>query len=183
MQTDLSTYQNDWFDPGAGRVKRLAWYLCNSIFFHSNALLPYGWKTGILRAFGANVGKGVVIKPWVNIKYPWKLTIGDHSWIGERCWIDNLDQVVIGNHVCLSQGCLILSGNHDFSKPSFDLMVKPIRIDDGAWIGARAMVTQGVEVGSHAVLVAGSVASTNLSPYGIYRGNPAEFLKERVIGS
>ncbi|MDP4687697.1 MAG: colanic acid biosynthesis acetyltransferase WcaF, partial [Salibacteraceae bacterium] len=104
-------------------------------------------------------------------------------WIGENVWIDNLDKVVIGKHVCISQGALILSGNHDFSKSTFDLIVQPITIEDGAWIGAKSVVTQGVTVASHAVLAVSSVASSSLESYSIYRGNPAVKVKERVINS
>lgn len=179
--TDLSTFDNRWFDPGAGALKRLCWYLVNAVFFNSHALMPYSFKSGMLRAFGAKVGKGVVIKPHVNIKYPWKLSLGDHCWIGEKVWIDNLDQVQIGDHACISQGALILSGNHDYRQPTFDLIVKPISIGVGAWIGARSIVTQGVHVGEHAVLVVGSVASSDLDPWWIYRGNPAEKVKQRTM--
>lgn len=135
----------------------------------------------ILRSFGAKIGKGVVIKPMVNIKYPWKLKIGDYAWIGENVWIDNLGDVSIGPHACISQGALLLSGNHDFSKKSFDLIVKPIVIGNGAWIGAKSMVTQGTIVHDHAVLAVNSVASSDLEAYGIYRGNPAVKIKQRNI--
>lgn len=182
-KTDLSRYNNDWFDTGAGAVKRLIWYLVNAVFFNSHALLPYSLKASILRIFGAKIGKGVAIKPHVNIKYPWKLTIGDYAWIGEGVWIDNLDQVTIGANACISQGALLLSGNHDYSKSTFDLIIKPIVIEEGAWIGAKSIVTQGVTVGNHAVLTAGSLASSDLEPFGIYRGNPAVKVKTREIKS
>ena len=124
QKTDLSTFDNRWFDPGAGALKRLLWYLTSWFWFESGMLVPYAWKRNILRAYGARIGKRVVVKPRVQIKYPWKLTIGDHAWIGEHAWIDNLDSVEIGANACISQGALILSGNHDYSKASFDLMVK-----------------------------------------------------------
>lgn len=183
QHTDLSKFDNSWFDPGAGALKRLLWYLTNVVFIHSHALLPYSVKGGILRMFGAKVGKGVVIKPRVNIKYPWKLSVGDHTWVGEGVWIDNLDQVTIGANACISQGALILSGNHDFTQSTFDLIVKPIVIEDGAWVGAKSTVTQGVTIGSHAVLAVGSVASNDLESFGIYRGNPAVKVKERQISA
>lgn len=179
--TDLSKFDNTGFDTGAGKLKRLMWYLCSVVFINSHALLPYSIKCGILRLFGARVAKGVVIKPRVNIKYPWKLSIGENSWIGEGVWIDCLDRVDIGANACISQGALILCGNHDYSKTTFDLIVKPIRIADGAWIGAKSIVTQGVTVGGHAVLSVGSVASSDLEAFGIYRGNPAEKVKTRTI--
>ena len=100
----------------------------------------------LLRMTGASVGAGVVIKPRVTIKYPWKLAVGNHSWIGEQVWIDNLDQVTIGAHVCISQGALLLCGNHDYKKPTFDLITGPIVLEDGVWIGAKASVALGPPV-------------------------------------
>ncbi|MEZ4722066.1 MAG: WcaF family extracellular polysaccharide biosynthesis acetyltransferase [Flavobacteriales bacterium] len=181
QQTDLSKFDNRWYNPGAGGLKRLLWYLTSIVFINSHALLPYSTKCAILRLFGAKIGKGVVIKPKVNIKYPWKLEVGDYAWIGEGVWIDNLDIVSIGANACISQGALVLSGNHDYSKSTFDLLLKPISIGCGAWIGAKTIVTQGVIVGDHAVLTVGSVASTDLEPMSIYRGNPAQKVKERRI--
>lgn len=127
------------------------------------------------------MGQHVVIKPHVNIKYPWKLKIGDNVWIGEGVWIDNLDQVTIESNACISQGAMLLTGNHNFKRSSFDLMIKPITIGAGAWVGAKAVVTPGVAMGGHAVLSVGSVASSDLDAMGIYRGNPAVKIKERVI--
>jgi len=125
----------------------------------------------------------VVLKPAVNIKYPWFLSIGDNTWIGEGVWIDNLDQVTIGKNCCVSQGALLLSGNHNYKRASFDLILKPITLEDGVWIGANSVVTQGVRCQSHSLLAVGSVASSNLEPYTIYRGNPAVSVKERIIKS
>lgn len=178
--TDLSGYDNSWYDAG-NPVKRTAWYLTNIIFFICPFFTFSSAKVFLLRLFGAKVGRGVVIKPSVNIKYPWKLKIGNHVWIGENVWIDNLGEVSIGNNVCISQGALILSGNHDYKKIKFDLVVKKILIEDGAWVGAKAIVANGAHCGSHSVLTAGSVASADLEPYSIYRGNPAVKIKERTM--
>jgi putative colanic acid biosynthesis acetyltransferase WcaF len=180
MKTDLSRFDNRWYRPGP-LWKRGLWYVCNIVFF-KNPMFPLsGLKCAILRLFGAKVGRGVVIKPSVNIKYPWKLRIGDYTWVGEGVWIDNLDSVVIGAHCCLSQGALILSGNHNYKKPAFDLLLRPIVLEDGVWIGAKSIVTQGVICHSHSMLVSGSVASSSLEANGIYRGNPAVKVKDRVI--
>lgn len=180
-KTDLTTFDNGWYRPGGNALTRLAWYLVNALFF-INPLNPVsGLKVALLRIFGAKIGKGVVIKPSVNIKYPWRLTIGDYAWVGEEVWIDNLDEVVIGPHACLSQGALLLCGSHDYKKVSFDLLTGPISIEEGAWVGAKAVVTGGVTLQSHSVLAAGSVATKNLEPYGIYQGNPAAFKRTRSI--
>ena len=96
-------------------------------------------------------------------------------------WIDNLDNVVIGNNVCISQGAFLLCGNHNYKKDSFDLITKPIIVEDGVWIGAKSTVLPGVTAKSHSILSAGSVTSKNLEPYSIYRGNPAEKVSIRTI--
>lgn len=135
-----------------------------------------------MRLFGAKVGKGVVIKPSVNIKSPWRLVIGDHAWIGEFVWIDNLVNVQIGNNCCLSQGAFLLTGNHDYKKTSFDLITGSIVLENGVWIGAKAVVCPGVTCHSHAVLTVGSVATDDLDANGIYQGNPAVKVRERKTG-
>ena len=173
-QTRLDLYNNDWYQPGGGSVKRLLWYFVNLLVFNHGLFPVSGLKVSILRAFGARVGQGVVIKPTVNIKYPWKLTIGDHVWIGEEVWIDNLDQVTIGDHCCLSQGAMLLCGSHDYTDPRFGLITKPITLETGAWIGAKALVAPGITAKGHSVLSAYSVATRDLEAYTIYQGNPAE---------
>ncbi|MCT4591701.1 MAG: WcaF family extracellular polysaccharide biosynthesis acetyltransferase [Carboxylicivirga sp.] len=179
--TDLSKYNNDWFDEGAGTFKRSIWFMINALFL-INPLNPLsGIKVRLLRYFGAKVGKGVVIKPGVNIKYPWNLEVGDYTWIGERVWIDNLDKVIIGANCCLSQEALILIGNHNYKKSTFDLQISPVVLEDGVWLGARSIVTGGVTCKSHSVLAVNSVASKSLEANGIYRGNPAVKVKERII--
>ena len=168
---------------GRGWLVRSVWYLTNAIFFKSSWWVCPGMKSMILKLFGAKVGKGVIIKPSVNIKYPWKLLIGDHVWVGENVWIDNLAEVRIGNHVCLSQGCFLETGNHDYTSPTFDLMTGPIFLEDGCWVGAKAVVCPGVRLGSHSVLTVGSVAVSDLEPYMIYQGNPAVPVKKRIINT
>jgi putative colanic acid biosynthesis acetyltransferase WcaF len=178
--TDLSRYNNDWYNPGAGFLKRSLWFCLNACFFTSRFPVNAA-KLFLLRLFGARVGKGVVVKPGVNIKYPWNLMIGNYVWIGENVWIDNLSLVTLGDHVCLSQGAFILCGNHNYSKSEFDLQVSPVILEEGVWIGAKAIVCPGVTCSSHSVLTAGSLASKNLDSFMIYQGNPALPVKERKI--
>ena len=135
----------------------------------------------LLRIFGSKVGNGVVIKPLVRIKNPWRLTIGNFCWIGEDVWIDNIENVTIGNNVCLSQGAVLSTGNHDYTKSDFPPRYDKIIIEDGVWICAKAIVCPGVVCKSHSVLTVNSVATKNMEEFKIYSGNPAEFMRERVI--
>lgn len=181
MTTDLSRYDNSEYKPGAGIIRQIAWYYTNAIFFRT-ALFPIsGMKRFLLRCFGAKVGRGVNIKPSVNIKYPWRLTIGDYSWIGEQSWIDNLDDVVIGNHCCISQGAMLLCGNHNYRRPTFDLKTGRITLEDGVWIGAHSIVCPGITCKSHSMLAVNSVATRNLAAWTIYQGNPAVKAATRVF--
>lgn len=160
-------------------LKRVGWYWINAVFF-INPLFPFSsFKVFLLRLFGAQIGKGVVIKPSVNIKYPWRLKIGNDTWIGENVWIDNLANVRIGNNVCISQGAMLLCGNHNYKKSTFDLIVGEIALEDGAWVGAQSIVCPGVTLHSHSVLCVNSVAHRDLESYSVCLGNPARKIRNR----
>jgi putative colanic acid biosynthesis acetyltransferase WcaF len=178
LKTDLSTYNNDWYQPGS-RLKCALWYLISLLFFQCAWNVSSKLKLFWLRLFGAQLGNGIVIKPKVSIKYPWKLTVGDQCWIGENVWIDNLDQVTLEANVCISQGALLLCGNHNYKSQNFDLMIAPIYLEEGSWVGAKCAVAPGVRFFSHAVLSMGSVATKHLEAYSIYSGNPAVKVKSR----
>ena len=179
-KVDFSLYDNSHYEPGSA-IKRGLWYIVSLVFFQSY-LFPFSsLKRFLLRMFGAQIAGGVVIKPCVLIKYPWFLKVDKNTWIGEKAWIDNLALVTIGANVSVSQGAMLLTGNHNYKKPAFDLEVYPILIEDGVWIGAKSVVCPGVTCGSHSVLSVGSVATKNLEPYQIYAGNPATALRERII--
>lgn len=168
------------FKIGESFLKQTLWYFTSLLFFRSG-LIPFsGLLVFILRLYGAKIGKDVRIKPYIYIKYPWKLIIGDNCWLAE-CFIENLDWVTIGNNCCISQKAMLMTGNHNYKSDSFCLFTKPIVLQDGVWIAANAIVSPGVECGSHAVLSLGSVATKNLEPYKIYSGNPASFIKERIF--
>lgn len=178
---NLSRFNNNWYSPKASKIKQILWYFCNILFF-INPLNPVSKiKVILLRMFGAKVGIGVVIKPAINIKYPWLLSIGNHVWIGENVWIDNLTDVEIQDNSCISQGALLLCGSHDYKKETFDLIVGRITLEKGAWVGAKSIVCQGVICKTHSVLAAGSVATQSLEANTIYQGNPAVAKRKREI--
>lgn len=181
----MKTVDNSQFkttlEIGAGKPKQVLWYLVNLLFIKNRYNVSSGLKVFLLNLFGAKIGKGVVIKPGVNIKYPWKLFIGNHTWIGEGVWIDNLSNVYIGNNVTLSQGATIITGTHNYRKVTFDFLSAEVTLEDGVWIGAKAFVRGNVICKSHSILSINSVALSNLEPYTIYQGNPAVPIKKREI--
>lgn len=181
MQVRLNSFDNSWYDPGRRFAWRVLWHIINAFIMQNPFNLSSRLKVVALRMFGAKIGKGVVLKPGINVKYPWNLEIGDYTWIGEGAWLDSLAPIVIGNNACISQGAYFCTGNHDWTDPAFGLVIKPIVIKDGVWVGARSMVLPGVTMDSHSILSAGSVMARDSEPYMIYAGNPAVSVKKRTI--
>ena len=182
MKVDLSRFDNSWYSPGRGYLVRILWHFINAIFLQSPLNPSSGLKTFFLRLFGAKIGKGVVFKPSINVKYPWNLEVGSYSWIGENTWMDCLAPIKIGNNCCVSQGAYLLTGNHNYKKVTFDLILKEIILEDGVWVGARALICPGVRLGTHSIISAGSVVDKDTESYTIYKGNPAISIRERNIG-
>lgn len=174
----MDTFQNRWFRRGRPAIVELCWIFFQAIFV-SSSLPGSAHRKFLLRLFGAKLGKGVVVKPRFRVKFPWRLEVGNHSWLGEDVWIDNLAEVKIGSHCCLSQGAFLCTGSHDWSLPSFDLIVKPITLEHGAWVAAKSVVSPGVTLHEGAVLALGSVAISDLKPWSVYIGTPAVFQKVR----
>jgi len=177
--TNLSAYTTGGFDRGASKFKEGAWIIFSWVLFR---LCPFSFsalKRFVLRAFGAQIGSNVTIKPQVKITFPWKLAIGNDVWLGEECWLLNLEKITIENNVCISQRAFLCTGSHNYKLPTFDLITKPIVLKEGSWIGAGAWVGPGVAVGALAVLTARSVATNHLGALGIYQGNPAVLVRKR----
>jgi putative colanic acid biosynthesis acetyltransferase WcaF len=161
----------------------ICWYFFGDPLFRSRIIPFSAVKVTILRLFGCRIGKGCNIKPGVKIKFPWRLAVGNYVWLGEDTWIDNLDEVEIGNNVCISQGVYLCTGNHNWKNETFDLILGKIKIEDGVWIGAKAVVGPGVTVEKGAVLTLGSITAKNLEGHQIYAGNPAISIKSRKCSS
>ncbi len=176
---DLSKFNNTAFERGASVVKELLWRMLQQGFFNVEWITAYGFKNRMLRGFGAQLGAGVVVKPKAKITFPWKLSVGSNSWIGEEAWLLNLDRIMIGSNVCISQRAFLCTGSHDWKKESFDLITKPIVIEDGVWICADVFIGPGVTVGENSVVTAGSVVNKNLPPNSICSGNPCLAIKQR----
>ena len=150
----LNDYKSNY--SSGPKLRLYLWYIVDTFLFSNVLITNYALKSKILRIFGADVGVGVVFKPRVKIKYPWLLRVGDNSWIGEGVWIDNQALVTIGSDVCISQGAYIFTGNHNFKRAAFDLMISPVVIQNQAWIGAMAIICPGSVVGCGSVVSVGT---------------------------
>jgi len=179
---DLGKYSAPLFERGRSALVESLWIFTQAIFV-SSPCPGVAMRRFLLRVFGARIGPEAVIKPGVRVKFPWKLEVGANTWIGENVWIDNLAPVRIGSNCCISQAAYLCTGSHNWSEPTFDLIVGAIEIRDGAWIAAKAIVSPGVIVGEGAVLALGGVATENLDAWAIYQGNPASLVKYRVLST
>lgn len=160
----LDQFDNQAFDRGRPRWVEAFWLMLGGLLVES--WLPgSGWRAGLLRAFGARVGRGCVLKPRLRIKFPWRLSVGDHSWLGEGVWIDNLAPVDIGSHSVVSQGAYLCTGSHRWDRSGFDLETRPIQVGDQAWVAARASLAPGTRVGEGAVVGFGAVVSGEIEAW------------------
>ena len=180
-RVNLQAFTAGDFDKVAGKLKITVWYFVNALLVRASWNPFMGIKVALLRAFGAKIGKGLIIKNNVIIKFPWKLIIGDNVWLGENSWIDNLDYVTIGSNVCISQGALLLTGNHDYSVSSMPYLNAPIVIEEGVLVGAEVVVCPGVTMHVNSIATVGSVITKSTEIDGIYQGNPAVLVRKRRI--
>jgi putative colanic acid biosynthesis acetyltransferase WcaF len=137
-------------------LKIALWFFINNLIICS--FIPFSKiRVFLLKLFGAKVGNNVIIHPYVNIKYPWKLEIGNNCWIGYRVWIDNIAAVKIGNNCCISQDVYFCTGNHNFKKKEFDLLSEEIIVEDNSWIAAKTIIAPGVCVKKNSIIKLGSI--------------------------
>ena len=135
----------------------ISWYIINYALLASSIPWPTGFKSFLLKLYGAQIGKDVVLKPRIRIKYPWNLSLGNHVWIGEDVWIDNVDQVSIGSDVCISQGVFFLTGNHNYKYPDFRFYSSPITVESKVWLTAKCILLPGTKVISGSVVPPASI--------------------------
>lgn len=159
----LGDQRGSSYPKGRGLLAQVAWVAISDLLI-TRVWLPNRFRCAILRAFGAKLGNGVLIRHGVQIQWPWKLTMGDDSWIGVGATIVNLEQLTIGSNVCISQEAFICTGSHDYRSPVFEFDNAPIVVEDGVWIAARAVVLRGVTVGAHSVVGANTLVVKDVSP-------------------
>lgn len=169
---DLRQYDQSNFDRGRSGWMILLWWLVQAIVFPLTPHQLHTPRIALLRLFGAKIGKGVVIRPTARFTYPWKVEIGDYSWIGDDVVLYSLDYIHIGRHSVISQECYLCTGNHDFQSPSFSLITAPIIIGNGAWVATDCFVGPGVEIGANTIVGARSSVFRSLPAGQVCWGSP-----------
>lgn len=159
------------------------WWGVQGTLFAWSPQFMYGWRRLLLRIFGAKVGKNVIVRPTARVTYPWKLTIGDYSWIGDFVELYTLGEITIGANAVVSQYSYLCTGSHDLKSPAFDIFAKSIVVEDEAWVAAGVFVHPGVTVGRGAVIGARSVLMRDAEAFGIYSGHPAQRTGSRTASS
>ncbi|MCM3670904.1 putative colanic acid biosynthesis acetyltransferase [Mesobacillus maritimus] len=181
MKIDLSRYNQGWYSRGRNGAIVLLWWFIQGTLFRFSVHNMYKWRNFLLKLFGAKVGKNVKIRSSAKFTYPWKVTIGDNSWIGEDVKLYSLDEIYIGDNCVISQESYLCTGSHDIKDPYFGLITKPIIIKDGAWVASDVFIYPGVTINQLAVAAARSTVIKDIPENEIHAGSPARFVKYRFI--
>ena len=165
---------------GRSAVVVQLWWLVQGTLFGLSPQFMYAWRNWLLRVFGAEVGRGVIVRPTARITYPWKVSIGDYAWIGDDVVLYSLGEIEIGNHAVVSQRSYLCAASHDYTQPDFPIYDKKVCIGAQSWLATDVFVAPGVSIGEGAVVGARSSVFHDLPPMMICVGSPAKPVKPRI---
>jgi putative colanic acid biosynthesis acetyltransferase WcaF len=164
---------------GKSKIYVQLWWLAQALFINPSPQVFYGWRRFWLRLFGAQIGKKVLIRPSVKITYPWKVSIGNHSWIGDNVVLYSLGEIEIGSNTVISQKSYLCTGSHDYSKETFDIFAKKITIGNSCWLATDVFVAPGITIGDGAIVGARSSVFKDIIANSVHAGSPTKELKSR----
>ena len=180
---DLRSYDLSHFDLGKPQWFVMVWWLIQALLFPLSWHNHNSFRCFLLRLFGAKIGKDVVIRPTARITYPWKVYIGNYTWIGDDVVFYTVDQIKIGSHCVISQKSYLCTGSHNIEDKSFSLITAPISIGNGTWIATDCFVAPGISIGSNSVIGARSTVMKNIPARQVAWGNPCIVRYPRIIKS
>lgn len=178
---DLRTYDLSSYNRGKPTWYIMLWWLVQAIIFPLSLHNLNGLRCSILRLFGAEIGKGVVIRPSAQFIFPWKIKIGDYSWIGDEVVFYSVDRISVGSHSVISQKSYLCTGSHDLEDVSFALVTAPINIGNGVWIATDCFIAGGVDIGSNSVIGARSSVMKSIPAKKVAWGTPCKSRYSRNI--
>ncbi|MGG1945039.1 putative colanic acid biosynthesis acetyltransferase [Trinickia sp. NRRL B-1857] len=155
------------------------WWIADALLFRPSPQVLYGWRRTLLRWFGARVGAGAIIRPSARITYPWKVSIGEHAWIGDDVTLYSLGQIEIGAHAVVSQRSYLCAADHDYRRRTFPIRARAVTIGAQAWVATDVFVAPGVTIGEGAIVGARSTVLRDLPPRMVCYGYPALAVRPR----
>lgn len=170
---DLRNYDQSNFDRGRPSWFILLWWLVQAVTFPLSPHNFNGFRRFILRLFGAKIGQGVLIRPTARFTYPWKVEIGDYTWIGDDVVLYSLENIRIGCHCVISQKSYLCTGSHDIQDAAFSLKTAGISIGNGVWIATDCFIGSGVQIGANAVIGTRSSVFSSIPAQQVCWGTPA----------
>lgn len=176
---NLKLYKTPKNFRGKSKVIVQLWWIVQALLFNLSPQFLYGWRRFLLRSFGAKIGKDVIIRPSVKVTYPWKVSIGDYSWIGDDVVLYSLGNITIGSNTVISQKSYICTGTHDFNKIDFPIFGYDINIKDQCWLATDVFVAPGITINEGTVVGARSTVLEDLKPFSVYVGSPVKWIKKR----
>ncbi|MEP5338909.1 MAG: putative colanic acid biosynthesis acetyltransferase [Algibacter sp.] len=176
---NLNLYRTPRGFRGRSKIFVQTWWVVHALLFKPSPQVLYGWRRFLLRIFGARIGRSVIIRPNVQITYPWKVKIGDYSWIGDDVVLYSLGEIEIGKNTVVSQKSYLCTGTHDYKKIDFPIEAKKITIEDSCWLATDVFVAPGITIKKGCIVGARSSVFNNLQEMKVYIGNPAKPIKDR----
>jgi len=165
---------------GRSDLTVLLWQTVQQTLFAWSPQPAYGWRRWLLRLFGAEVGRGVLVRPTVRVTYPWKVKLGDHCWIGDNAELYSLGPITIGQHAVVSQRSYVCAATHDYNDISFPLVAKAVVVEREAWVAADCFIAPGITIGAGAIVGARSTVLKDVLPSTIMAGSPLKQIGNRV---
>lgn len=178
---DLKNYRNR--HSLSSKIARVMWNVTWMLLFRPTPRhnLFRKWRIALLKLFGAKVQWSSNVLPSCRIWQPWKLTMGAYACLSEDVDCYTVDVITIGDQATVSQGVKLCTAGHDISSKIMELTYAPIVVGDNAWIAGWSIILPGVTIGEGAVVAAGSVVTKDVEPWSVVGGNPAKFIKKRVL--
>lgn len=176
---NLGRYDQSHFDRGRPGWVILLWWLVQAIVFPLTPHFANGFRVQLLRLFGATIGRCVIIRPTARFTYPWKVEIGDHSWVGDDVVFYSFEQIRLGAHCVVSQKSYLCTGSHEVTDPTFKLTTAPITLGNGVWVATDCFIAPGVTIGANTVVGARSSVFRDLPPGMVCVGSPCRAVRDR----
>lgn len=157
------------------------WWVVQASLFRWSPQFAYGFRRYLLRLFGAHIGRNVIIRPSVTVTYPWKISIGDYSWVGDDVVLYSLGEIEIGAHAVVSQRSYLCTGDHDYTIVDFPIRERKISVGSEAWIAADVFIAPNVSIGKGCVVGARSTVLRDMPAFMLCAGYPAKPLRKRAV--